>query len=108
MVFYLLFTHRKNMIKLAGNPLNEFLSSLKVLHHSVNYILPDLLYTRFSARHETENSIELEHSSRSEGPYPKVTDLLRRLWKKFEKENYTISHIAIKKGHGECEVFNIK
>lgn len=95
------------MIKLAGNTLNEFLSSLKVLHHSVNYILPDLLYTRFSARNETENSIELEHSSRSEGPYPKVTDLLRRLWKKFEKENYTISHIAIKKGNGEYEVFNI-
>jgi hypothetical protein len=96
------------MIKLAGNTLNEFLSNLKVLNLSVNYILPDLLATQFSARNKTENSIELDQISKSEGPYPKVTDLLRRLWKKFGKENYTISHIAIKKGNGEYEVFNIK
>jgi len=109
--YWILYTANEgygDMMQLAGETLPDFLNNLDMLHQRVNHIMPNLVAPQFATRNETENTIELEYRSQREGLSPMVIGLLKGLGKRFNKDNYRVSHIETKSDTNDCEVFKIE
>jgi hypothetical protein len=109
--YWILYTANEgygDMLNLAGDNLVDFLNNLNMLHQHVNNIMPNLVAPQFSTRNQNQNSIELEYRSQRQGLTPMVVGLLRGLGKRFNKENYKVSHIASKDETNDCEVFRVE
>ena len=107
--YWILFTAEegyREIMKVYGSTLREFLLNLNRLHDQVGLIMPDLRPPKFTVSELTENHISLTYESKREGLAPMVVGLLRGLGRKFDQD-ITIEQTEFRSTTGK-DVFSIK
>lgn len=107
--YWILFTADegyREILKIYGSNLRDFLMNLNNLHDQVGMIMPNLTPPKFTVRDLEANKLELIYQSTREGLAPMVVGLLKGLGARFNQECEIIqTGLRSELGH---DIFEIK